>query len=1590
MECDIIYAEEKKGIRSNYGMVIKVMKAKDFYLPIASVLNVGCLLAALFFSAAVNAAEIYVSTNGSDETGEGSVAAPYRTIQYAFTKAQQNDEVRVAGGMYRESVTNSFGGALAKSINLSGSWLEDFSARDLLNYRSTIKPPDALVGKVPCLYINNSTNIITGFTLTGGSDGFRCPDAAVPDCKGSKTVNFKLAYMIITNNTDGVDFDGCRIGCVITSSIIADNTNYGVIYNADNYAHFFLQNCTIVRNKHGVYRKHQFLASLWVYNTIFADNKYAIYNEKSNHHKTTFQFSNFWGNEGTLVQLLGYKSGTDNFKSDFVAIHSSDPCFDEMFAPSKSSEMYLGGTNLSASANYPVTMDVYGQSFGEVYPIGAVSCVGEETLKADDIYVNANTGDDANDGLSPESAKKTIVAAIMNIAPSGTVHLADGIYKERINLNVVGMKLVGESRDHTILCDGDDAVPVNASGFYDDYIWGIGVFANDVSVWNLTVRNVFIGFFMESDRYCQGLHIENCDINNNVFGLYLKWGDQKSPIFVENSKIRNNERYGIMANCGLRLKNLLVADNGIDGIYNSGPGNYDHNYMAQTYGANLTVIGNGGCGYRNTISNPTFCGAFFYNCVFADNLESAMYIYNADKNKEVRCAFYNNGPDGQTHFSNLTPILYSPIYEDPKLNATEALRGVPAEDSPLVQAGTNSYSKIHGPVTNDINYVKRLEGKNDIGCYVSTATMRDQAGDGVRLVSVSGAPNGYGFPAPMYGTHLVEDGVFSADVSDTLETDPVDAVRSYSLGTGFRARYDGYRVTSEATGEVLAESDSDETININASGNLNVVFKWTRQCRLVANATDEGCLVKINDNEPGLVVTNWVDIGKSVTITYMYNDGYTLDHWVGDKYALDSWSEGMPEGVSINDNVFTYTADIPRSFEVVSRGVFYVSTFGDDETGDGTKLKPWRTISKAVHDSSVVAGDTIKIQGGIYEESITNKTSLGGKGNLEFSGSWNSSWERDLVNSRTVIVPPDPFKMKAPCIFVEGLGYFKYSGIDLTGGSSAIYSNNQLGENLSATSHDTFYQVVVSNNVKGIHYGNSKLGAVIISSLFVNNDTYAYRRYSNQGGNDYIYNCTFADNKGWAIQREHSYAPSMQVRNCIFERNGGAVYNTGESSRWATLYDSCLGTVTNRYFGSGKRTGTAFYNIAMRDSTRYEDNSVDENWRIRSTATHLKKGKNLVNNAIFQYSADLYGTPFGEEWDYGCIKSGYPANGDVYAVQYVSEEGSDENNGTTAQTARRTISCAVNHIEENGTIYVAKGTYKPFMLGVKGVRVVGAGRGATVVAATSKELPDTCARPLIDIFKPYTTVESMTLKGGYAGIVNSSHNIAPYTTIRDIDVSGCAAGIYYVVGDNTANAGINKYYIHAERVKITDNLNVGFYAGGCVRLASSLIARNGSYGIYSAGQDQSSASLVVNTTIMDNQKGVVGTSGWANSIRLYNCIVAGNTNVGLERVNKNFSGGIELYNCVVFNEKNYNRIYDSTRPAESAGCIFLKTEICEADPLLKSSGKIPMSSPAVGYGANHTLAIKPLTYFDGKVIDYTKRVDAGCFSPGGGFMLIVK
>ena len=63
------------------------------------------LIAALLLSplAALNATELYVATNGSDQAA-GTLAAPLQTIQAAFNKASAGDSILLRAGIYREAV----------------------------------------------------------------------------------------------------------------------------------------------------------------------------------------------------------------------------------------------------------------------------------------------------------------------------------------------------------------------------------------------------------------------------------------------------------------------------------------------------------------------------------------------------------------------------------------------------------------------------------------------------------------------------------------------------------------------------------------------------------------------------------------------------------------------------------------------------------------------------------------------------------------------------------------------------------------------------------------------------------------------------------------------------------------------------------------------------------------------------------------------------------------------------------------------------------------------------------------------------------------------------------------------------------------------------------------------------------------------------------------------------------------------------------------------------------------------------------------------------------------------------------------------
>ena len=117
---------------------------------------------------------------------------------------------------------------------------------------------------------------------------------------------------------------------------------------------------------------------------------------------------------------------------------------------------------------------------------------GKLTPVNQDLYVDPATGDDANDGLTPATALKTVSYACKLIASDSTnqltIHLLDGIYspstnQERFPFNGRSyVSLVGESKENTIF-DADSSY----------YFYMSSGYQTTFSLKNITMRNAFEG-----------------------------------------------------------------------------------------------------------------------------------------------------------------------------------------------------------------------------------------------------------------------------------------------------------------------------------------------------------------------------------------------------------------------------------------------------------------------------------------------------------------------------------------------------------------------------------------------------------------------------------------------------------------------------------------------------------------------------------------------------------------------------------------------------------------------------------------------------------------------------------------------------------------------------------------------------------------------------------------------------------------------------------------------------------------------------------------------------------------------------------------
>lgn len=149
----------------------------------------------------------YVSAaKGSDVNAGDRAKLPLATVGAALAKAGAGDVVKVAEGIYTESLRI----AARTSISVTGGWDAAFSAQD-----PDLRPTVVRFGEsAPVVAVDNSDNILVdGFTLDGGNHVVHVSNAQA-DSRSLRivrsTVTNALSYGIYVTGA-WVDIEACRI-----------------------------------------------------------------------------------------------------------------------------------------------------------------------------------------------------------------------------------------------------------------------------------------------------------------------------------------------------------------------------------------------------------------------------------------------------------------------------------------------------------------------------------------------------------------------------------------------------------------------------------------------------------------------------------------------------------------------------------------------------------------------------------------------------------------------------------------------------------------------------------------------------------------------------------------------------------------------------------------------------------------------------------------------------------------------------------------------------------------------------------------------------------------------------------------------------------------------------------------------------------------------------------------------------------------------------------------------------------------------------------------------------------------------------------
>jgi len=504
---------------------------------------------------------IYVTPTGSDFTGDGSVAYPYKTVQKAIDMSTEGDMTLVADGTYNESINYS-----GKGITVGSYFMVD---QDTSHISATTI--SAVSGRV--VYIDDHDAVLKGLTITNGSDSngsgvYVTSSPLITDCvitANSYTGSSQYGGGIYIGNSSSPEITNCTISnnLVISTSSYNDSFGGGVYCGSSSTVTF--TNCRIMNNTAQI--KYRYNA-----------NGAGIYCDSGSN--VTLNNCVVSGNVGRVTEDYNANGAGIYSNGSFLTITDSDISNNILEATYYNADRAYGA-GIYCSASLTIDNSTINNNYfegdvhwsdkrgGGIYATSSVS------------LTNCTLDGNENEGVYSSSSNATFTSC--TISNSGTKGIQSGTNSTFSQC--------------TITNNGDDGIYAGSYSTFDlcsssgntnygFYVTESGFFTNCISN-NNTSGGYYIGSYSSElinclavDNTNNGLYlsnsstlIRNCTISGNATGIYA--GGNSGPAFMNVILYANTTELEGESGATMSFDYSDVQDGSTYGAWANGTGNID-------------------------------------------------------------------------------------------------------------------------------------------------------------------------------------------------------------------------------------------------------------------------------------------------------------------------------------------------------------------------------------------------------------------------------------------------------------------------------------------------------------------------------------------------------------------------------------------------------------------------------------------------------------------------------------------------------------------------------------------------------------------------------------------------------------------------------------------------------------------------------------------------------------------------------------------------------------------------------------------------------------------------------------------------------